>query len=94
LLYGLRDIPTKERIAHFCCVIVYLRHAEDPMPIICYGTWHGNILFEPCGTYGFGYDPVFFVPTHNCSAAELKAEIKNQISHRAQALRALLLNLS
>jgi XTP/dITP diphosphohydrolase len=69
--------------------MVYLRHEFDPTPIICQGSWEGRVLFEPRGAGGFGYDPVFFVPTHNCSSAELPPEVKNQLSHRGQALRAL-----
>ncbi len=74
--------------------MVYLRHPADPTPIICQGTWEGRILFAPRGARGFGYDPVFFVPTHDCSAAELPADIKNRLSHRGQALRKLLAVLS
>jgi XTP/dITP diphosphohydrolase len=70
--------------------MVYLRHAEDPTPLICQGTWEGRILFEPRGENGFGYDPVFLVPTHGCSSAQLDPETKNALSHRGQALRRLL----
>jgi XTP/dITP diphosphohydrolase len=91
LLEDLKDVPEQSRTARFHCVLIYLRNAADPVPLICHGIWEGNILFAPRGKYGFGYDPVFFVPTHNCSAAELPAEIKNQISHRAQALRQFLI---
>ena len=66
-----------------------MRYADDAMPVICSGTWEGRILHEPRGTNGFGYDPLFFVPTHDCASAELDPELKNRISHRAQALRAL-----
>lgn len=90
LLRELAGVPQDKRTACFQCLMVYLRHADDPTPIICQGTWDGRILFELRGTSGFGYDPVFFVPTHNCSAAELPPEIKNQISHRGQALRKLI----
>lgn len=89
LLRQLVHVPEEKRSARFQCVTVYLRQAEDPMPLICQGTWEGGILFEPRGENGFGYDPVFFVPTHNCSAAELPPEVKNQLSHRGQALRRL-----
>src|SRR3989344_349466 len=82
-------IPESERTARFQCLMVYLRHELDPTPIICQGTWEGRILFEPRGANGFGYDPIFFVPTHNCSSAELPPEVKNKLSHRGQALRAL-----
>lgn len=90
LLAALKDVPDTERTARFQCVIVFLRHALDPTPIICQGTWEGSILREPHGTNGFGYDPVFHVPTHGCSAAELPAEVKNRLSHRGQALTKLL----
>ncbi len=90
LLQELADVPEPRRTARFQCVMVYLRHAADPTPIVCQGTWEGRILFAPRGERGFGYDPVFFVPTHNCSAAELAADVKNELSHRGQALRKLL----
>ncbi|MHB8535940.1 MAG: RdgB/HAM1 family non-canonical purine NTP pyrophosphatase [Sulfuricaulis sp.] len=89
LLTELEGIPEAERNARFQCLMVYLRHEFDPTPIICQGTWEGRILFEPRGTNGFGYDPIFFVPTHNCSSAELPPEVKNKLSHRGQALRLL-----
>lgn len=89
LLEALKDLPDEQRDARFQCVIVYLRHANDPMPVICTGTWEGRILHEPKGIQGFGYDPLFYVPTHHCASAELPPEVKNQISHRAQALSAL-----
>ena len=69
--------------------MVFMRHADDPTPLICQGTWEGLILFEPRGDNGFGYDPVFHVPAHDCSSAELPAETKNSLSHRGQALRQL-----
>lgn len=90
LLEALREVPEAERGARFQCLMVYLRHAEDPTPLICQGTWEGRILWEPRGENGFGYDPVFHVPTHGCSAAELDAATKNRLSHRGQALRQLL----
>lgn len=86
LLVALQGVDEAERIARFQCVIVYLRHAKDPTPIICSGTWEGRILDTSRGHNGFGYDPVFYVPTHQCTAAELSPEIKNTLSHRAQAL--------
>ncbi|KPK40670.1 MAG: non-canonical purine NTP pyrophosphatase [Gammaproteobacteria bacterium SG8_47] len=89
LLFDLKDVPRNLRSARFQCLLVFMRHAKDPTPIICKGTWDGRVLFEPVGANGFGYDPVFYVPTHDCSAAELSAEIKNSLSHRGQALRKL-----
>ena len=93
LLRKLKQIPEQQRTARFQCVIVYMRQSKDPMPLICQGTWEGRILFAADGDGGFGYDPVFFVPTHNCSAGQLKPEDKNAISHRGQALRQLVLAL-
>ncbi len=90
LLTDLADVPEPRRGARFQCVMVYLRHAADPTPLICLGTWEGRILFSPRGENGFGYDPVFYVPTHDCSSAELTPDIKNSLSHRGQALRKLI----
>ena len=94
LLDALRDIPWEQRRARFQCVIAYLRHAEDPTPLIAQGTWEGLILEAPRGEQGFGYDPLFWVPTHECSSAELDAATKNALSHRGQAMRALLERLA
>ncbi len=94
LLEKLHGIPDLQRTARYHCVIVYMRHANDPMPLICQGTWEGRILLEPHGENGFGYDPFFYVPTHNCTAAELAPEVKNSFSHRGQALRTLQAALS
>lgn len=90
LLAELAQVPEPERTARFQCVIAYLRHERDPMPLICQGTWEGRILFAESGPNGFGYDPLFYVPSHGCSSGELDPEIKNSISHRSQALRQLL----
>jgi XTP/dITP diphosphohydrolase len=90
LLQALANVPEDQRTARFQCLMVYMRHPLDPTPIICQGTWEGRIASEARGEHGFGYDPVFFVPTHGCSAAELSAETKNHLSHRGQALRKLL----
>lgn len=90
LLERLRNVPRAQRTARFQCVIVLHRFPQDPMPIVCQGTWEGIILEEPAGTHGFGYDPLFFVPTHHCSSAQLDPAIKNALSHRGQALRQLL----
>ncbi len=86
LLRALEGVPEAERTARFICLIVYLRYADDPTPIIAQGVWEGRILTEPRGDGGFGYDPVFWVPTHGCSSAELPPEEKNRISHRGIAL--------
>jgi XTP/dITP diphosphohydrolase len=87
LLEKLADIPESQRTARYHCAIVLLRHATDPTPLICQGTWTGSITFMPRGTLGFGYDPYFYVPTYQCTAAELPTEIKNRISHRALAFQ-------
>lgn len=90
LLKMLQDVPTEKRTARFRCCIVYMRHAKDPSPLIADGRWEGTILTEASGVNGFGYDPLFFVPTHGVSSAELESDEKNRISHRGQALQILL----
>ncbi|MGR6770746.1 RdgB/HAM1 family non-canonical purine NTP pyrophosphatase [Pectobacterium brasiliense] len=90
LLLTLKDVPDAQRRASFHCVLVYLRHAEDPTPIVCHGSWQGVLTHEAAGSGGFGYDPIFFVPELGKTAAELTREEKNAQSHRGQALRLLL----
>lgn len=94
LLEELAPVPDDQRSARFQCLLVYMRHGSDPTPLICQGTWEGRILHAPRGENGFGYDPVFFVPGQDRSAAELPPEIKNRLSHRGQALQKLLVELS
>jgi XTP/dITP diphosphohydrolase len=94
MLEALADVPDEARTARFQCLMVYMRHAEDPVPIICQGSWEGRILRTPQGENGFGYDPLFFVPEKNRSAAELPPEVKNAMSHRGKALQCLLRALS
>ena len=94
LLDALDNVPIPERTGRFQCVLVYMRHADDPTPIICQGTWEGLILAAPQGDNGFGYDPLFLVPEKECSSAELPAEEKNSMSHRGKALQKLLVALS
>lgn len=89
LLEALAGVPEDRRGARFHCVIVLLRHATDPTPLVCQAHWDGRILESPRGGRGFGYDPLFWVPTHGCSAAELDPDEKNRISHRGQALARL-----
>lgn len=86
LLETMADVPDEQRGAQFHCVLVYLRHAGDPTPIICHGRWPGTILRAPQGEGGFGYDPIFLCPEKNCSASELGRDEKNRISHRGRAL--------
>ena len=93
LLHELRDIPAERRTARYRCALAYLRWDLDPSPLICQASWEGIIIDSPRGKGGFGYDPVFLLPSLNLTAAELPAERKNQLSHRGQALRALVENL-
>lgn len=90
LLHSLAGVSEDQRTARFQSVIVFMRHGEDPTPLICQGTWEGRILFTPQGNGGHGYDPIFYVEKHSCSAAELTPTEKNRISHRGIALRQLL----
>ncbi|MCP4008758.1 MAG: RdgB/HAM1 family non-canonical purine NTP pyrophosphatase [Proteobacteria bacterium] len=94
LLVAMKDVPEENRTARFRCVMVYMRHLNDPSPLICDGSWEGRIASRKQGENGFGYDPVFYVPTHDCSSAQLSPEQKNALSHRGQALRALAEKLS
>lgn len=90
LLDAMSAVPEGQRQAQFHCVLVYVRHADDPTPIICHGRWLGSILTSPQGNGGFGYDPVFLTPEHNRSAAELSRAEKSGISHRGRALKLLM----
>ena len=90
LLAELEDIQSAERTARFQCLLVFIRHPNDPTPIICQGTWEGRILFEPQGNNGFGYDPLFWITEQGCSSAELDPALKNRISHRGKAMQLLL----
>lgn len=90
LLNALASVPGQQRTARFVCVIVLMRHAADPCPLIAQGVWEGRILPQPIGEGGFGYDPVFWLESHQCSSAQLPADVKNALSHRGQALRQLL----
>lgn len=89
LLDALKGVPDEQRGAQFVSVLALVRHADDPLPILCEGLWHGSILREARGEHGFGYDPLFWVPEAECSSAELAPERKNQISHRARAMALL-----
>ncbi|MDH3689732.1 MAG: RdgB/HAM1 family non-canonical purine NTP pyrophosphatase [Gammaproteobacteria bacterium] len=94
LLREMSQKPSEQRSARFQCAVALLKHPEDPTPLICQGTWEGQLLTEARGEHGFGYDPIFYVPSHDCSAAELAPDIKNRLSHRGQALRSLIAVLS
>lgn len=90
LLDALKDVDDDAlRTARYQCILVYMRHAADPTPIICQAAWEGIIMKEEVGDNGFGYDPLFWVPEHQMSSAELDPEIKNGMSHRGKALRLL-----
>ncbi|MEA9391692.1 RdgB/HAM1 family non-canonical purine NTP pyrophosphatase [Acerihabitans sp. TG2] len=90
LLDAMKAVPDEQRAASFHCVLVYLRHADDPIPLVCHGSWRGVIARTATGAGGFGYDPVFYLPNLACSAAQLSREQKQRISHRGQALTLLL----
>ncbi len=89
LLREMEGLVGARRRAHFYCVLVLLRHADDPQPLVAEGVWPGLVLDAPQGEAGFGYDPVFFVPSRGVSAAELDPHLKNRISHRGLALARL-----
>lgn len=93
LLEALRDVPQSARTARYQCVMVYMQSEDDPTPIITQGSLEGRILTSPLGDGGFGYDPLFWLEDKNCSAAQLSLQEKNRISHRGQALQALVKKL-
>ena len=90
ILTEMRDVTEADRTASYHCVLALVEYEDDPVPLICHGVWEGSILFEPRGENGFGYDPIFYVPTHHCSAAELSTVEKNKISHRGQVMEQLI----
>lgn len=90
LLIAMKDVDDEKRSARFHCVLVFMRHEADPTPIICHGSWEGSICRQQKGREGFGYDPIFSVSGYQETAAELSKELKNQLSHRGQALTKLL----
>lgn len=90
LLKLLEGVEGPNRSARFQCLLVFMRHEHDPVPLVCQGSWEGRILHQPQGDNGFGYDPLFYVPEQQCSSAELSPETKNRISHRGQAMTKLL----
>nr|WP_321242565.1 RdgB/HAM1 family non-canonical purine NTP pyrophosphatase [uncultured Tolumonas sp.] len=89
LLEEMNGVPPVLRTARYWCVLVYMRHADDPTPIICQASWEGSLATEPSGENGFGYDPIFNVPDLDCTAAELEPATKNCLSHRGKALAQL-----
>ncbi len=94
LLNAMEGVPQQQRTARFHCVLVLMRHELDPTPIVCHGVWEGQILTQPQGDHGFGYDPVFLVPEDNCASAQLEPSRKKQLSHRGKALNQLFSTLS
>lgn len=90
LMAEMRDAPTHQRSARYQTVIAVMAHGSDPTPILCHGTWEGEIAFEAKGDQGFGYDPVFKPADADCHAAELEKSVKNTISHRGKAINELL----
>ncbi len=90
LIDMIKPFPEEQRTARFICSMVYLRHEHDPVPIIAQGVWEGQLVTEPKGENGFGYDPVFYIASQQCTSAELTPEVKNKLSHRGQALMQLL----
>jgi XTP/dITP diphosphohydrolase len=89
LLEVLQEVPDEQRGAQFVCALALLQHAEDPLPILCEGLWHGRLRHAARGEQGFGYDPLFWVEERQCSSAELAPAEKNQLSHRARAMAKL-----
>lgn len=89
LIAAIEPLPANERVARYHCVIAYMRHAEDPVPVIASGTWEGRLITEPRGRNGFGYDPIFYLDSHDGTAAEIEPDVKHRLSHRGQALRGL-----
>lgn len=94
LLRDLAASANPDRQAEFVCVMVFVRHADDPLPLISVGRWLGRILQAPRGQHGFGYDPLFWVDSEQASAAELAADVKNRLSHRGLAIRQLIAQMS
>lgn len=93
LLHALQGVADDQRGAQFHCCVVYLRGENDPAPLVCHGIWPGQILHQPRGDNGFGYDPLFWVPQQQCSSAQLAADLKNKISHRGRAMAQLIQRL-
>jgi len=90
LLDALQGVADEQRGASFHCVLVLMRHAKDPVPMIFHGRWQGRILHQPEGANGFGYDPLFYCPEQQCSSARLASDVKNRVSHRGRAVAQLI----
>ena len=87
LLEALEDVPAEQRAAAFHCALAFVRNADDPVPLVCTARWSGQILTRPAGDQGFGYDPLFYVPSEKLTSAQLPRDVKNRLSHRAQAVK-------
>ena len=94
LLANMENIAPENRTARFHCVLVYMKHHNDPTPIICHGTWEGSIVSNPQGEQGFGYDPLFWQEELSMTSAQLPREVKNKLSHRGKALAQLVEKMS
>lgn len=94
LIYMIKPFNEPNLAASFICVVAYLQHDKDPRPVITEGVWQGQLIDTPRGDKGFGYDPIFYIPSQRCTAAELPTEVKNTLSHRGQALKKLRQQLS
>ena len=94
LMTAMTDIPAEQRSARFHCVLVYMKHHQDPTPIICHGVWEGSIIDTPIGEQGFGYDPLFWQEALQMTSAQLPRDLKNILSHRGQALQQLVQKLT
>ena len=93
LLERVAGLPDDRCGADFVCAAVYLRDETDPLPIVCVAKWRGRIIDSPSGEHGFGYDPIFHLPAHGCTSAELSHATKNALSHRGRAMRGLIRRL-
>jgi XTP/dITP diphosphohydrolase len=94
LITDYRACDSADSSCRFICVIVYVEHENDPLPVICEGIWQGEMVSEPRGKNGFGYDPIFWLAEHQCTSAELSPAVKNSLSHRGIALRKLVQRLT
>jgi len=94
LLNALVNVPDEQRSARFHCVLVYMKHQDDPTPIICHGIWQGSIARARAGKEGFGYDPIFWQNDLNMMSAQLPRDLKNKLSHRGQALAQLVTQMN
>ncbi len=94
LVKKLTGVVTEQRTGRYQCILVFMRHGDDPTPLICHGSWDGRILEKEVGENGFGYDPLFWCPEHECASAQISAEQKAEISHRGKALKELMSKLS